>query len=154
LTEKKRPTLMELIDRYVPRHTREEVVEMSIRYEERITALLMTIHEYQERCHSLQVHLAELEEEYARRTMVNVSPGLVTADAGRDLYRTADYYRLSWNPDPRRAVVTMASAPFHKEEYPRLFEAAMKQFETQVLRELTHQLRGEYAKLYEANRPR
>ncbi|MEY9719294.1 hypothetical protein ABIA22_001784 [Sinorhizobium fredii] len=154
MAEKKLPTLMELIDRYVPRHTREEVVEMSIRYEERITALLRTIHDYSERCHALQVHLYELEEEYAKRTMVNVSTGRVTADAGRDLYRMTDFYRLSWNPDPRRAVVTLANAPFRKEEFPRLFEAAMKTFEKQVLRELTDQLRGEYGKLYEASRPK
>jgi hypothetical protein len=145
---------MQLIDRYVPRHTREEVVEMSIRYEERITALLMTIYEYHQRCDALQKHLAELEEEYAKRTMIPVSSGLLTTEAGKDLYRMENYFRLDWRPDPRRSIVTMREEPFHKEEYPRLFEAAMKQFETQVLRELTHQLRGEYAKLYEANRPR
>lgn len=145
---------MELIDRYVPRHTREEVVEMSIRYEERITALLRTIHSYHERCQSLQEHLHELEEEYAKRTMVNVPAGLVTTEAGKDLYQMATYFRLDWRLDPRRAVITMRDEPFDRVEFPRLFEAAMKQFEKQVLRELTDQLKGEYAKLYEASRPR
>ncbi|PDT45361.1 hypothetical protein CO661_24170 [Sinorhizobium fredii] len=145
---------MELIDRYVPRHTREEVVEMSIRYEERITALLHTIHDYHQRCHGLQVHLAELEEEYAKRTMIPVSSGLVTAEAGHDLYRMATYYRVDWRPDPRRAVISLRDEPLRQAEFPHLFNAAMKQFETQVLRELTDQLRGEYGKLYEATRPK
>lgn len=145
---------MELIDRYVPRHTREEVVEMSIRYEERITALLRTIHDYSQRCHGLQKHLAELEEEYAKRTMIPVSPGLVTADAGRDLYRMATFYRLDWRPDPRRSVITLADAPFAQAEFPRLFDAAMNQFEKQVIPELTQQLRSEYAKLYVATKPK
>ncbi|MDX0270915.1 hypothetical protein GOC13_24520 [Sinorhizobium meliloti] len=145
---------MELIDRYVPRHTREEVVEMSIRYEERITALLMTIHDYQERCHGLQKHLAELEEEYAKRTMIPVHYGHLSTEAEYDLYRQTHLYRAVWRPDPLMACITLPREPFRKDEYPMLFEATMKQFEKELVRGLTEKLRAEYGKLYYASRPK
>ncbi|RVP24576.1 hypothetical protein [Sinorhizobium meliloti] len=154
LTEKKLPTLMELIDRYVPRHTREEVVEMSIRYEERITALLRTIHDYHQRCHALQVHLAELEEEYAKKTMIPASYGKLSSQAEFLPHQWANRFTVYWRPDPMTASITVAQEPIRKDEYPRLFEATMKEFERGVVHRLTEQLRGEYAKLYEASRPK
>ncbi|MQW33560.1 hypothetical protein [Sinorhizobium meliloti] len=144
---------MELIDRYVPRHTREEVVEMSIRYEERITALLRTIHDYHQRCHGLQVHLAELEEEYAKRTMIKVHPGHLSTESEFSICHQVPIYRAYWRPEPMVATIALPERPLHKDEFPRLFAATMKQFEKQLVHGLTEKLKGEYAKLYASSAP-
>ncbi len=145
---------MQLIDRYVPRHTREEVVEMSIRYEERITSLLLAIHQYSERCHSLQVHLSELEDEYAKRTMINVPFGKLTAESELSFQHMAPSYRIIWRPEAYGAAITLPHEPYNREEFPRLFDATMKRFERMFAEEAVKQLRSQYAELYMASSPK
>jgi hypothetical protein len=147
-TKKKLPTLMELIDRYIPRHTREEVMQMSFVYEERIRAILLHLHEYHERCAGLQRHLGELEEEYAKETMIKVPYGRVTAELDFSPASYSDHYRVMWRPDPRQMVIAQRREPLDPQEYPRLFEAIMKQFEREFTTTVKDQIKAEYAKLY------
>jgi hypothetical protein len=146
----KKLSLMELIDRYVPRHTREEVVQMSFVFEDRIKDLLLILHSYYERNAALQKAYVALEEETFKREAIKVPIGRITSDTAIDPYRMEDIYRVMWRPDPMMMAIALPRVPLHPEEYPRMFEGVMRQFEEQLVQALTKQLKAEYGNLYAA----
>jgi hypothetical protein len=149
-----RPPLLELIDRFVPRHTREEVVEMSIRYEERIHDLLCTIHEYHLRCDAMAKHMHEMEREYYEKVAIPVSFGSMEADAA---YNTSDFsrtVRITWRPDPYRVQIVLADRmAVDEQDTPHLFEMIKRQFHERITKELGDQLTRAYLKLYSHFKP-
>ncbi|RUT87637.1 MULTISPECIES: hypothetical protein [unclassified Mesorhizobium] len=150
LLEKTYANLTELIDRYVPRHTREEVWEMQRLHEERVWDLLSTIHSYRERNQQMAERMNAMEKEYYTHTAIPVGHGFFKADAFVDISSPdmAKTYQVTWRPDPYRAQLRLAYRPISREEHPHLFEATMRQFEDEITRSLIPKLRNEFAKLY------
>jgi len=141
---------MELIDRYIPRHTQETVMQMSFRYEEEITALLRKLHEYHLRCDEMQKYMHGLQTEYAKATMIKVPYGRVTAMTEYSPQFMTDNFRVVWQPDPRCMVIAQRREPLNPEEFPHLMEAIMREFEREFTTTVKDQLKAEYHKLYEA----
>ncbi|RUU80238.1 hypothetical protein [Mesorhizobium sp. M7A.F.Ca.MR.362.00.0.0] len=148
--DSKYPSVTELIDKYLPRHTREEVVAMSMAYEDRIRDLMYRIHEYHLRCDAMSKHMHSMEEEYYQHTRIPISLGAFKADAFVDIASPdmAKTYQVTWRPDTYRAQLRLAYRPVSKDEHPHLFEATMRQFEQEITRTLIPKLRHEFAKLY------
>jgi 23S rRNA U2552 (ribose-2'-O)-methylase RlmE/FtsJ len=153
LLEKTRANLTELIDRYVPRHTREEVWEMQRLHEERVWDLLSTIHMYRERNQQMAERMNAMEEEYYEHTRIPVNLGAFKADAFVDITMPdmAKTYQVTWRPDTYRAQLRLAYQPISKEDHPHLFEATMRQFEKEITRTLIPKLQYEFSKLYAAD---
>lgn len=146
-----RPSLMQLIDRYVPRHTREEVIEMSLRHEERITALLLTIHEYRMRNQQMAERMDAMEKEFYSQVRIPVSLGSFTASAEVTPHDMARTYSVKWYPDRFAMHCRISDADVFRlspELTPHLFEMVGRQFEEHAKRELLPKLRTEYLKLY------
>lgn len=140
--------LWELIDRYVPRHTREEFVQMSRVYEERIFDLLQTIHEYHERCDRMQKHMHGLEREYYEKVAIPVSFGKLDASVELHHMDFTKTYQVTWRPDPLRVCIRVGDNPFDKDKCPHLFEATMRQFREHLTTHLVDDLSRQYGKLY------
>ncbi|ESZ07280.1 MULTISPECIES: hypothetical protein [unclassified Mesorhizobium] len=146
--EKERPTLLKLIDKYVPTVTRDEYTRMAFQYEKQLYDLLWQHHQLHMQYEGLLKHLDELQTEYAKRTMVKVSYGRVTSDHEINPFQMVHHFRLRWSPDPRQAVIAMPDQPYDRDEFPRLFEATMREFERGFVQSVTQQIRAEYGKLY------
>lgn len=148
LLEKTRANLTELIDRYIPLHTREEVWEMQRHHEERVWDLLNTIHQYRERNQQMAERMVAMEKEYYAEIGLKVPFGSFTADSAVNLYDQVQSYRITWRPDAFRAETRVAYRPLDPNERPYLFEVMCRQFKEHVTRELIPRLEHEYAKLY------
>ncbi|TIQ65470.1 MAG: hypothetical protein E5X41_15030 [Mesorhizobium sp.] len=142
------PSVTELIDKYLPRHTREEVVAMSMAYEDRIRDLMYRIHEYHLRCDEMAKQMDAMEKEYYEHTRIPVSMGSFKAEASVELMDMAKTYQVTWRPDPYRAQLRLAYRPINKDEQPYLFEATMRQFKDEATRTLIPMLEREFVKLY------
>ncbi|MGV1762813.1 hypothetical protein [Rhizobium rhizogenes] len=147
-TKRKLPTLMELIDRYVPRHTQAAVMQMSFQYEEQINSLLLQLHHYHERLDALNKHLCELETEYAQATMIRVPYGRITATTEYSPQFMTNNFRVVWQPDPRQMVIAQRHEPLNPEEFPHLMQAIIREFEREFTTTVKDQLKAEYVKLY------
>ncbi len=149
-TEKKLPTLMELIDKYVPRHTQTAFMQMSFQYEEQIRELLLQLHEMYRRCDEMQKYMHGLQTEYAKATMIRVPYGRITATSEYSPQFMTDNYRVVWQPDPRQMVIAQRREPLNPEEFPHLMQAIIREFEREFTTTVKDQLKAEYHKLYEA----
>lgn len=142
------PSVTELIDKYLPRHTREEVVAMSMAYEDRIRDLMYRIHEYHLRCDEMSKHMHGMEEEYYRKVAVPVSYGELKAGAMVSLADMTKTYQVEWRPDSHRACIRMQFEPINDRDHPHLVQAVCRQFRTHLEHALIPQLEREFAKLY------
>ncbi|MER9205187.1 hypothetical protein [Mesorhizobium sp. M0771] len=64
--EKERPTLLKLMDKYVPTVTRDEYTRMAFQYEKQLYDLLWQHHQLHMQYEGLLKHLDELQTEYAK----------------------------------------------------------------------------------------
>lgn len=144
-----RANIRTLIDRYVPRHTREEVWEMERLHEGRVFDLLSTIHEYRERNQRMAERMDALEKEAYRDHAIPVSFGRVDAATELHIQDMSRVVSVRWSPDPYRMNIRLSDRSIVDErETPFLFEAVMRQFEEALVKDLVPKLRAEYGKLY------
>ncbi|PBB68164.1 hypothetical protein CK228_13730 [Mesorhizobium sp. WSM4312] len=149
------PSVTELIDKYLPRKTQNEVYAMSRVYEARITDLMRTIHDYHLRCEAMAKHMDGMEKEFYSRVAFPVTHGSFEASAERIPMEMSHGYQVTWRPDPFRMHCVMRDNDLiNQQDHPHLFEMVCRQFEEHVTRTLIPKLRQEFAKLYPTMRRR
>lgn len=149
--ERTRSNLTALIDRYIPRHTREEVWEMQRIHEERVWDLLSTIHEYRERNQRMAEHMDQMEKEFYSQVRVPVSLGRFETDVERSVQFQERVFSIRWSLPPYQMNYRISDRDLHlisADETPHLFEMVGRQFEEQVKHDLLPKLKAEYLKLY------
>lgn len=144
------PSLLSLIDKYVPTHTQSEVTAMAMRYEARVHDLLLTIHQLHEQMGKMTERMVGMEKEYYSKVKLPVSLGSfgvgVHVNPAEFNSRTVT---VEWRPDPYRAAIRIADTPFVNEKDTHfLFEMVGRQFEEAATRELIPALRREYVAIY------
>jgi hypothetical protein len=143
------PSVTELIDKYLPRKTQNEVYAMSRVYEARITDLMRTIHDYHLRCEAMAKHMDGMEKEYYGKVAIPVSFGKLEASMERMPYEMATSYTVDWRPDPARCrIVLRDDYRLNERDHPHLFEMVCRQFEDRIKADLIPRLRNEFGKLY------
>jgi hypothetical protein len=143
------PSVAELIDKYLPRKTQHEVYAMSRVYEDRITDLMRTIHDYHLRCEAMAKHMDGMEKEFYSRVAIPVAHGSFEGSAERHHYDMTQHYTVTWRPDSFHARYVMRDGDLiNQQDHPHLFEMVCRQFEEHVTRTLIPKLRHEFAKLY------
>lgn len=149
------PSVTELIDKYLPRKTQAEVYAMSRVYEDRITDLMRTIHDYHLRCEAMAKHMDGMEKEFYGRVAWPVSHGNFESAAYLNPQDITQTYQVDWRPEPYRARYVMREHDLiNQQDHPHLFEMVCRQFEEHVTRTLIPKLRHEFAKLYPTMRRR
>ncbi|TPI67585.1 hypothetical protein FJ420_01875 [Mesorhizobium sp. B3-1-3] len=147
------PSVTELIDKYLPRKTQNEVYAMSRVYEARITDLMRTIHDYHLRCEAMANHMDGMEKEYYGKVAIPVSYGLLESDmyvSPMDMTRTI---QVEWRPDPQRLRYVMRDDyRINEQDTPHLYETVCRQFEERLKAHLIPKLRAEFGKLYAMSR--
>ncbi|AIK68498.1 hypothetical protein Lo5R7ANS_28 [Mesorhizobium phage vB_MloP_Lo5R7ANS] len=143
------PSVTELIDKYLPRKTRAEVYAMSRAYEDRITDLMHTIHDYHLRCEAMAKHMDGMEKEFYSRVAWPVSHGTFDSAVEINPMNMTQSYQVEWRPETYRARYVMRESDLINErDHPHLFEMVCRQFEEHITRTLIPKLRLEFAKLY------
>lgn len=149
------PSVTELIDKYLPRRTQNEVYAMSRVYEARITDLMRTIHDYHLRCEAMGKHMDGMEKEFYSKVAWPVSHGTFESAAERSPYEMTQTYQVTWRPDAFKCRYVMRDGDLiNQQDHPHLFEMVCRQFEDHITRTLIPKLRSEFAKLYPTMRHR
>lgn len=147
------PALHELIDRFVPLHTRASVQAMRIAYAKQITDLLGDIWQMQMQLDDAYQHISKIEREYADTFSLRVPLGSITAHTERSPYQMVDVYAYEWRPEPRRAFISM-NQPINREEYPLIFNAVVREFKKDLTDKLIPELTRQYERMYLETRRR
>jgi hypothetical protein len=149
------PSVTELIDKYLPRKTQNEVYAMSRVYEARITDLMRTIHDYHLRCEAMAKHMDGMQSEYYDKVAIPVSYGLLDGSMEINPMEMTRSIDVEWRPDPQRLRYVMRdSYRVNDQETPHLFEAICREFEERIKAHLIPKLRYEFGKLYSTSRRR
>lgn len=144
------PSLLSLIDKYIPTRTQAAVTAMAIRYEAQVHSLLLTIHQLHERMDQMAKRMADMEKEYYSKVKIPVNLGQfgvgIHVDPSQFDMRTI---RVDWRPEPYRMAIQLRDEPFiNDRDTPILFEMVGQQFEEAAKRELIPALRRQYQQLY------
>lgn len=144
------PSLLSLIDKYVPTHTQAEVTAMAMRYEAQVHDLLLTIHQLHERMDGMAKRMDGMEKEYYSKVKIPVSLGQfgvgIHVDPSKFDMRTI---RVDWRPEPYRMAIQLRDEPFiNDRDTPILFEMVGQQFEEAAKRELIPALRRQYMQIF------
>lgn len=149
----KRPHLIDLINRYVPLVTREDVFAMAAVHEKQVSGLLNTVWDYEQRNKALNEHLHKLNLEYGEAHRIPVDMGVVGYSTDYDAMRQVTRHRVDWRPSPFQMGMVLADEPLRAADFPTLFKAVMADFDRMFDEKLKPQLRDAYAKLFQ-NAPR
>lgn len=122
MSNKKRPTLPEMIDKYVPVHTRAEVREMVMAHGEVVLRLMNTIHDQHSQIDHLygQIDAMIREEESRHRDLFPMFTA--EADAIIDIQDLTRTFSCTWGIPPYRQSVRVRDVGFRPDTMPILFE--------------------------------
>ena len=150
--KKKTPSVLDLIDRYVPVKTQAQFTRMCMQYEKEVTDLLMQLHRLHRQHESLCEAYSGLQDDYGAQSLPAVSMGRVMGDTNYNAYERSYNCRIQWSPEPFQQVFP---CPEHAvdHELPYLMEAAKKVFVAKLTEYLEREMEHTLGKMwYESKR--
>lgn len=148
--EREVPSLLSLIDKYLPTHTQAEVTAMAMRHEKQVHRLLLQIHRQHERMVQMDERMAAMEKEFYQQVKLPVKLGQfgVGVRVHPEDFDAKSIY-VDWRPEPFRMAIRLAHEPIiNDRDTPHLFEMVGRRFEEAATAELIPALRREYMSIY------
>lgn len=137
-----KPTVMELIHKYIPTKTQMEWVSMCSSYEDTIHRHLMHIHQLHQQYEALAEKFERLYEETGKRNSLRLDLGRVVAEGEKFFPTMERHVRVTWSPKQYATCFAVMDGDIHMnpEAFPLSIAAAKDNF----VKSLTEHLTREY----------